>query len=114
LIIGVPDPTTISGATDAYTGANNSITNVPHNRWIIASGASYVSGPLTAANTVPTWVLAKIYFGTTYNTIFTIDNSPEASEPASGALMFSGLLLAGWFGRKRLIRRSESTSGKAV
>jgi hypothetical protein len=56
----------------------------------------------------------KIYFGTTCNTIFTIDNSPEAPEPASGALMFSGLLLAGWFGRKRLIRRSESTSDKAV
>ena len=118
-LIGGPDQSQL--ATDQYTQADDSLGGNGTNRpFLLASGASYTQGPLKEVNTAPVWTVqmptnaltttttitsVTFYFGSVYNTYSIVDTDGITPEPATAGMMVTGLALAVWFGRKRLVRR---------
>ena len=116
-LIGGPDPNWL--ALDLYDQANSTIAgNSTNGPFLLASGDSYTQGPLNGKNSAPVWVVqmpvnsltasttirsVTFYFGDTYNTYSITDTNAITPEPGSVLLIASGLGLAAWYGRRRLI-----------
>jgi hypothetical protein len=129
---GSPKGMLISGPTNnttgAYSGTGSSLNNA-HMPFLLASGDTYSSGPLSTAGSVPTWVLTlpsnsltatttvtsvTFFFGSAAYEWETVDNTGITPEPATSLLMLSGLALAAWCGRKRIVRKPEPAPGKII
>jgi hypothetical protein len=117
MLISGPSNTT----TDVYGSINGSISGGGHQPLLLASGDTYSAGILNGKNSAPVWTVqlpinsllstttitsVTFFFGSQYYEYEAFGDSPE---PATFAMMFSGLLLAAWFGRKRLVRKPESS-----